>query len=457
MKRPDVNMLEGPILPNILAYTIPIILTSFVCIGFNTADLIIIGQFCGNLSYAAVSATSAVTNLVVTFFMRFSVGVSVTVAHAIGSNDEAGVQKAVHTAVPAAVIVGAVLTIAGLFLSMPILRMVNTPETVISLAHTYLCIYFGGIIFSILYNYCAAILHALGDTKSPLIFLTISGVINVALNLIFVTLLHLDVAGVAIATVISQAISAILVIRALMRRTDFCRFCFQKMRISWPHMMKIIRIGLPIGIQSSVSAISTTVIQSSVNSFGEIFMTGNAAAGTIDGYVHNFISCFGQAAVNFVGQNYGARKYDRVRKITLICLGCVIMIGLPLGLLANMFSVQLLSMFIKDSPESIAYGMIRVSLVCIPYFIGGMAEVASGSLRGLGVSSLPTIVTLLGYCGLRVVWIYTVFQIPAYHTPECLYLCFPISWIATLIVELVILVIVFNKRKHQHEGNLQNI
>lgn len=451
MKRPNVNMLEGPLLPNILSYTIPIIFSSFIGIGFYTADLIVIGQFCGKLSYAAVSATGVVTNLLVTFFMRFSVGVSVTVAHAIGKNDETDIQKAVHTAIPTAVIVGFILTVAGLLLSMPILRMVNTPDTVISLSHTYLCIYFSGMIFNILYNYCAAILHAIGDTKSPLALLTISGAINVVLNVLFVTLLHLDVVGVGLATVISQAISAVLVLRALMRRTDFCKFSLRKMAISWPHLRKIIQLGLPMGIQSSLSAISTTVMQSSINSFGEIFIAGSAAAGTIDSYIHNCIGCFAQASVNFVGQNFGARNYSRVRKITLVCLGCVIAIGLPLGLLSNIFSSQLLSMFIKDSPEAIAYGMIRISIVCIPYFICGMVEVISGTLRGIGTSTLPTIVTLFGFCGLRVAWVYTVFQIPAYHTPECLFLCFPLSWVATLMIEVVMLIIIFERKKRQQE------
>lgn len=454
MKKLNNSMLEGPLLPSILSYTLPIILTSFLNIGFHTADKIITGQFCGNMALAAVSAAGAPANLIVTLFMGLSVGVSVAVSQAIGAKNEAEVQKTVHTAVPTALIIGVVLTIFGLFTAKPLLRFLNTPESVLPMANTYLSIFYLGMTFNILYGYCAAILRAVGDTKSPLFFLALSGATNVVLNVIFVTLFHMDVAGVALATVISQAVSALLVIRTLLRRTDSCKLVVDELQISRPHLLKIIRIGLPAGIQSSLFAISNTVIQSSVNSFGEVFMSANAAAGSIDGYVYTTMTSFGQTAVNFVGQNHGARQYDRIRKVIFICLACVLVIGIPVGQLANRFSPQLLSMFIKDSPEAIAYGMIRISIVSVTYFLCGMLDVISGALRGLGASSVPMIVSVLGICGLRVGWIYSVFQIPEYHTPECLFFSYPLSWIVTLTVETVMLIFVYKKHKRIHEVSI---
>ena len=402
MKRMNQNMLQGPLFSNIILYTVPIILTSLLQLLFNAADLVVVGNFCGSVSVAAVGATGALTNLIVNLFIGLSVGAGVTVAHALGSQEDQVVHRTVHTALPAALVSGVILTVVGIALSETFLVLMDTPENVLSLSAVYMKIYFAGITFTMVYNYCASILRAAGDTKSPLIFLFIAGVINVVLNVIFVTLFDMNVAGVALATVISQAVSAVLVVIALMRRTDACKLSLSQMRFYKPQLLKIIRIGLPAGIQGSLFSISNVLIQSSINSFGDVFMSGNAAASNIEGFVYVSINSFSQTAVNFIGQNAGARQYRRVYKILWICLGCVMVVGLCGGLLAYSFGPTLLSIYIRDSAEAISYGMIRLGFICIPYFLCGLMDVSTGALRGMGASIAPMIISILGICGLRI-------------------------------------------------------
>ena len=311
MNQQNRNMLEGPLFPNIIRYTVPIILTSLLQLLFNAADLVVVGRFCGSVSVAAVGATGAITNLMINFFIGLSVGVGVAVAHGLGSREERVVHCTVHTALPTALISGAFLTVFGIAFSETFLKLMGTPDSVLPLSAVYMRIIFGGITFNMVYNFCASILRAAGDTKSPLIFLMFAGTLNVILNVIFVTQFHMNVAGVALATIISQGLSAVLVVIALMRRTDSCRLQLNKMRFYKPQLEKIIRIGLPAGIQSSLFSISNVLIQSSVNSFGDVFMSGNAAAGNIEGFVYVCLNAFQQTAVNFAGQNAGARQYRR--------------------------------------------------------------------------------------------------------------------------------------------------
>ena len=298
-------------------------------------------------------------------------------------------------------------------------------------------IYFAGISFTMVYNFSASILRAAGDTKSPLIYLTISGVINVCLNVIFVTCFHMNVAGVALATTVSQGISAILVVAALMRRTDACQLVLSKMRFYFPQLARIVRIGLPAGIQSSLFSISNVMIQSSINSFGGVLMSGNAAAGNIEGFLYVTINSFHQTAVNYIGQNVGAQQYQRVKKCLLICLGCVSVVGFSLSLLIYGFGPQLLSIYITDSQEAIAYGMIRFTYASLPYFLCGLMDVSTGALRGMGASIAPMIISVLGVCGIRIGWILTIFQIPQFHTPQCLYISYPVSWTITFLCQLL--------------------
>lgn len=453
MKRNNANMLQGPLFSGIILYTVPIILTSILQLLFNAADLVVVGRFCGSISVAAVGATGAITNLIINLFIGLSVGTGVTVAHALGSREDIVVHRAVHTALPAALVSGIILTIVGVSLSETFLHLMGTPENVLALSATYMKIYFGGITFNMVYNFCASILRAAGDTKSPLIFLTLAGVVNVVLNVIFVIVFHMNVAGVALATTISQGISAVLVVIALMRRTDACKLELNKMRFYKPQLMKIIRIGLPAGIQGSLFSISNVIIQSSVNSFGDILMSGNAAAGNIEGFVYVSINAFSQTAVNYIGQNAGAQQYKRVGKILGICLACVTAVGLVFGISAWYFGESLLSIYITDSPEAIAYGMIRLAYICLPYFLCGLMDVSTGALRGMGASIAPMVISVLGVCGIRIGWISTIFQMPQFHTPQCLYFSYTISWSITFLVQLAAFLRIYRKYTHTQLEN----
>ena len=449
MNQQNRNMLEGPLFPNIIRYTIPIILTSLLQLLFNAADLVVVGRYCGSVSVAAVGATGAITNLMVNFFMGLSIGVGVTVAHGLGGHEDEAVHRTVHTALPTAILSGIFLTVFGVSFSEKFLIMMGTPDNVLPLSAVYMRIIFGGIIFNMVYNFCAAILRAAGDTKSPLIFLLFAGTLNVVLNVVFVTQLHMNVDGVALATIISQCLSAVLVVSALMRRTDACRLYLNKLRIYMPQLKKIMLIGLPAGLQGCTFSISNVVIQSSINSFGDVFMSGSAAGSNIEGFVYVCLNAFQQASVNFVGQNAGAHQYHRIRKTLWVCLGCVTVVGLSIGSLVYCFSPSLLSIYITDSPEAIAYGITRIAFICLPYFICGLLEVTTGALRGLGASFVPMLISVLGVCGMRIVWIYTIFQVPKFHTPECLYISYPISWLITFLIQLAAFLVVFRKQARQ--------
>ena len=446
MKKQNQNMIQGPLFSNIILYTIPIILTSVLQLFFNAADLVIVGRFCGSISVAAVGATGSITALMVNLFIGLSVGVGVTVAHAIGGREDEAVHRTVHTAIPSALICGVFVTVIGVCFCGTFLRMMGTPENVLPLSTVYMRIYFAGITFTMVYNFCASILRAAGDTKSPLIFLSIAGVVNVVLNVIFVTQFHMNVAGVALATTISQGISAVLVVITLMRRTDSCKLVLRKMRIYAPQLTKIVRIGLPAGVQSSLFAISNVLIQSSVNSFGDIFMSGNAAAGNIEGFVYVGMNAFYQAAISFMGQNVGAGKYKRVNKILISAEACVIAIGLAMSMLVLLFDEPLLGLY-TDSPVVVEAGKVRLSVICTTYFLCGMMDVMVGALRGLGYSIAPMIVSLLGACAFRLLWIATVFQIDRFHTIETVYTSYPISWTLTFFAHVVTFIIVRHRLK----------
>lgn len=440
-------MTQGPLFRNIISYTIPIMLTGFLQLLFNATDLIIVGQFCGSISVAAVGATSAIINLIVNLFMGLSVGSGVSVAQAIGANDNRRIHRAIHTAIPTALMGGVILTIVGVAFSETFLKWMGTPNNVLSFSALYMKIYFAGIIFIMIYNFCASILRAGGDTKSPLIFLSITGVINVALNVIFVTVFDLNVAGVALATTISQAIAAILVLLALIKRTDACKLHLSKMRFYKEEFLQIVKIGLPAGIQGSLFSISNVVIQSSINSFGEVVMSGNAAALNIEGFMYVFLNAFHQTALNFTGQNVGANNYKRAKKVFLLSLGSVFVIGVAVSVSFYLAGPYLLKIYLPDSTEAVWFGLLRLKYLCLAYFLLGMMDVSGGALRGMGVSVAPMVISVLGICGLRIGWIYTIFQIPEFHTPECLYLSYAISWAITFTAQTVAYFITYNKKK----------
>ena len=441
----SADLTSGPMLQKIILFSVPLAASSILQLLFNAADVVVVGRFAGSTALAAVGSNGALINLLVNLFVGLSLGANVVAARCFGARDEKGVQDTVHTAVALGLVSGVLLAVVGFCAARGLLELMSCPEDVISLSTLYLKIYFIGMPMTMLYNFSSALLRAVGDTKRPLYCLAAAGLINVVLNLVFVILFQMSVAGVALATIISQAVSAVLVVIALMRRTDACKLYLNKLRFYKPQLAKILRIGLPAGIQSALFAISNVLIQSSVNSFGDVFMSGNAAASNLEGFVYVCLNAFHQSAVNFVGQNAGAKQYHRVRQTLWICLGCVTVVGLVLGSLVYVFGPSLLSIYITDSPEAISYGMTRLAFICLPYFTFGMMDVTTGALRGIGASFVPMMISVLGVCGLRIVWIYTIFQIPQYHTPQCLYLSYLVSWVITFIVQLAAFLIVFRR------------
>lgn len=445
MNSKSADLTEGKLLKRIILYTIPIILTGALQLLFNAADLVVIGQYCGSVSVGAVGATAPVISLLVNLFIGLSVGSGVAVAHGIGAGKEEDVHRVVHTSIPLAVICGVILTAIGIIGAETILSLMDTPDDALELSTEYMRIYFCGITASMLYNFGSAILRAAGDTKSPLIYLTTAGVLNVLLNLLFVIVLKMDVSGVALATAISQCLSAVLIICALMKREDSCRLKLKEIRIYKHQLFRILQIGFPAGIQSSLFAISNVIIQSSVNSFGLAVLSGNAVAQNIEGFVYTSMNSVSQTALNFIGQNHGAGKFDRVRRINLICLAFVFVTGITLGLIAFIFGRPLLSIYISDSDESIKYGIIRIAYICIPYFLCGLMDVATGSLRAIGSSITPLIITVTGVCGFRILWIYTVFQ--KFHSLEILYISYTVSWAMTFITETVVFIFMLRNQQ----------
>lgn len=452
MQKRNQDMLRGPLFGGIIAYTIPIVLTSILQLLFNAADLVVVGRYCGSVSVAAVGATGSITALIVNLFVGLSVGAGVTVAHGVGSREDAVVHRTVHTAIPMALISGVVLTVVGVLFSGTFLEWMGTPENVMNLSTVYMRIYFAGITFTMVYNFAASILRAVGDTKSPLIFLTIAGVINVVLNVFFVTRLHMNVAGVALATTISQGVSAAAMVIVLMRRTDAARLSLKKLRLFKPQMLKMIRIGLPAGVQSSLFSISNVLIQSSVNSFGDVLMSGNAASQNLESFLYVSMNSFHQTAVNYIGQNVGAKQYDRVKRIVWICLGSVAVLGLAMGTGMCVFGEQLLGIYITDSQEAISWGLIRLCIICQAYFVCGLMDVSTGALRGMGASVSPMIISVLGVCGIRIGWIMTIFKLPRFHTPQSLYYSYLFSWTVTFLIQVCAFVIVYRRHRQRLEN-----
>lgn len=442
-----IDMCNGPIFINVIKYTVPIILTGILQLLFNAADLMVVGWFCGSNSVGAVGSTGSMINLIINLFIGIASGVSVVTAKTIGARKSAETSRIVHTAVPLGFLAGGFLTVVGLLVSTPLLRLMDTPGELLDLASLYTRIYFCGMIPNLGFNFCAAILRAAGDTKSPMKYLTIAGVVNVVLNVIFVTLFHMDVAGVALATVISQTVSFALVLRALICREDDCAFDFKQMHVYPAELKKILRVGLPAGIQSSIFSISNVIIQSSVNSFGAAAVAGNAAGGNIEGFVYIGMNAFYQTSLNFTGQNIGAGKLDRVKKALTVCVLSVVTIGATLGFVFRLLAPQLLTFYITDNPEAIAYGIKRMNYVCQFYFMCGVMECMTGALRGMGASVVALLISVIGVCGVRLGWIFTVFRMEQFHSLDSLYFSYIISWGACIAAQVIAFVWRYKKEK----------
>ena len=444
-----IDMLSGPLAWPLITYAVPIMLTSVLQLLFNAADLVVVGAYCGSFSVAAVGATGAITNLIVNLFIGLSVGTGVAVAHGIGSREWEQVRNTVHTAVPMALVSGLFLTVLGVSLSGSILRAMGTPEEVLGLATTYMEIYFMGITAHMLYNFCASMVRAAGDTKSPLVILTVAGVVNVGLNIPFVRYLGRNVDGVALATVLSETGAAIAIVILMVRRTDGCRLDLRKLRFHKEPLKKMLRIGIPAGIQSCMFSLSNVLLQSAVNGFGAVAVSGNAAVANLEGFMYVIENSFNQTAVNFVGQSCGALQFRRVKKVTGLCMVYAAVAGILFGGLMCLFGPQLLSLYITDSPEAIAIGISRMFVDVAPYFLFGLQDVVTGALRGIGASFVSMILTVLGICGIRVLWIYTVFQIPRFHSQTMLYISYPLSWIVTLVIQLTAFAVIFRRMQRR--------
>ena len=427
----EMDMCHGPLFGKILRFAVPLILSGMLQILFNAADVIVVGHYSGNDALAAVGSTASLINLLINLFMGTSVGANVLVARYFGSKNEKAIHETVHTAITLALICGVIMLVLGIAISAPMLTLMGTPDNVLPYSVLYMRIYFIGMPALVVYNFGAAILRAVGDTKRPLYFLTAAGVINIIFNLIFVIVFKLGVAGVAIATTISQTISAVLVLLCLYRTTGVYRLEFRKLRLYKDKLLSILRIGLPAGIQGAMFNISNLLVQSSINSFGSIVMAGNTAANNVDGFLNVTSTAIQQTSLSFISQNMGAGEYKRVDKVLAECLALVIGVELVLGLGSYAIGGQLLHIFSPDA-EVIKYGVIRMGFICAPYAICSVMDVLAGSLRGLGYSLLPTIVALLGICVFRVIWVTTIFK--ANHTLFMLYIIYPISWGITALV-----------------------
>ena len=438
-----MDMTEGPLAAKVLFFALPIMLSGILQLVFNAADTIVVGRFAGNQALAAVGSVGSLNNLIISLFIGLSVGANVVVARYTGSRNHRAVSDTVHTAVLLSVIGGVFLSLVGVFLAHPLLLLMGSPEDVIDLAVLYVRILFIGMPVQMLYNFCAAILRAIGDTKRPLYFLTVAGVINVLLNLLFVVAFHMSVAGVALATIISQAVSAWLVLHSLMIMEGPTHLSLRRLRLHPKYLKEIVRIGLPAGIQSSFFSLSNVVIQSSVNSFGSIVIAGNSAAANVGNFIYQAMNTFHQAIICFAGQNIGARKPRRIITSIKVCMLWAVVFGLLLGVLSCVFGEHLLALYSSD-PAVIAAGLERMYIVCAPYFLCGMMDVMTGALRGIGYSVLPMVVSLLGACVFRILWVATIFA--AVPTMQCLMISYPVSWLMTFLVLVAFFRLIWKRR-----------
>ncbi len=437
-----MDMCSGSVLKKMLLFSLPLMASGVLQLLFNAADVIVVGRFAGDISMGAVGSTSSLINLFTNLFVGLSVGVNVIVARAHGAGDYNLLHDSVHTAMLVSVISGTILAVLGFILA---------PEFQLPLAVLYLRIYFLGMPACMIYNFGAAILRAVGDTKRPLYFLTTAGAVNVLLNMLFVIVFKMDVAGVALATVISQLISAGLVVLCLTKDDSAIHLDIRKLKIKSKILFSFFKIGLPAGFQGVIFSLSNVVIQSSVNLFGDTVISGNSAAASIEGFIYMAMNTFHQAAISFTGQNVGAGRYDRINKILKSALLCVAVTGLATGWISYLFGRPLLGIY-SNTSEVIDAGMVRLSVIVTTYAVCGMMDVMVGMLRGLGYAVMPMIVSLLGACGLRILWIATVFRIPDYHNVFTVYLSYPISWLLTLLAHLICFAVIWKRIKKQNSN-----
>lgn len=441
-RRGILDMTSGPFLKKVLIFSIPLMLTGILQLIYNAADVMVIGRFAGSTSLAAVGSTSSLVNLIINLFIGLSTGAGVITARHIGASLGDRIHKSVHTAMAISVVSGFAVGVFGILMSEIFLTLMGTPDDVLPLAALYLKIYFLGAPGSLIYNFGASIVRSTGDTKRPLYILAFSGLINVVLNVILVVGFHFDVAGVAIATIVAQYISAILIVLRLTHLENACKLRLKRIRIYKEELKDIIKIGLPAGFQSSLFSFSNVLIQSTINTFGSIAMAGNTAATNADAFIYTSTNAIAQTAMTFTSQNIGAKKHENIRKIYFLCLGLAFFISAVLGGVGLIFPEQILGIFTTD-PAVIEIGKERLYIMMSTYFICSLMDVSGCQIRGMGKSIEPMIITLLGACGLRVLWLYTGF--PLKKELWNLYLSYPLSWTVTFVA-LFICYFVFEKR-----------
>lgn len=445
----EIDMCNGPLTRKIITYCIPLALSGILQLLYNAADIIVVGRFTGPTALAAVGSTGSLINLIVNLLIGLSVGASVCVANFYGAGREKDVRETVHTAMLISVIGGVIVSVVGMVFAKTFLGWMGSPDDVIDQATLYLRIYFVGMPLTMAYNFASAIFRALGDTKRPLYYLAVSGLVNVILNLIFVIVFKMGVAGVAIATVVAQAVSTTLIILCMIRSHSVIHLQRDMLRIHGDKLKEIVRVGLPAGLQGTIFSISNVLIQSSINSFGSIAIAGNSASSNLEGFMYTSMNSVYQAALSFAGQNMGARKYSRLKKVLCNCLAIVTGIGIGMGAIMYLFRYQLLGIYSSDM-DVINFGIERLELFCLTYFTCGAMDVMVGQMRGMGYSIVPMIVSLVGVCGIRIVWIFTVFK--ASNSLLTLYMSYPVSWVVTLAVHFSTFLYVYHKVKQRTDG-----
>lgn len=447
----EIDMCNGSILDKLISFSIPLMLSGILQLLFNAVDIIVVGRFTGSEALAAVGSTTALINVFVNFFIGISLGSNVLAARFYAAGKDKEMSETVHTAITLALISGIVMGIVGVVSAKGALQLMDTPDNVLDLSTLYMRIYFVGMPFFMLYNYGAAILRAVGDTKRPLMFLIVSGATNVVLNLILVIRFHLGVAGVAIATVISQGISCVLVLRCLYYSEGSYQLRFSKLGMKARHVKQIFQVGVPAGIQSTIINFSNVLLQSSVNSFGSVAMAGYTAANNILGFLYVSVNSITQACMSFTSQNYGVRKFKRMDRILLECLGLTVTVSLIFGGGSYLFGSELMHIYTK-SADVVACGTDIMLYTTVTYFLCGIMDLFPGALRGMGHSAVPMILSVVGTVGTRIVWIYWVF--PQHRALDFLFISYPVSWILTIVMQVICFYFV-RKRVHGKEGLIQ--
>ncbi len=455
-QKTEIIMIEGNLFSKLLIVAVPFVLSGILQLLYNAADLIVCGKYGSEHAVAAISATNSLINLIINLFMGLSVGANVLLARCFGEQNKEKGQKVVYTAMISSVVCGIVMGLFGFLMSRTFLTLTGTPTDIIDLSTTYLKIYCLGIPFSMIYNFGASLLRAIGDTKRPFVILALSGLCNVSLNLLFVIVFKMDVAGVSLATIISQGISAFFVVLCMINNKGFFNFKFKQMKFYKKEALEILKIGLPAGIQSTIFSLSNVLIQSSVNSLGTNVMDGSGASGSLEGFVYTSMNAVATSCVAFVSANYGAKKKNNIKKVIMYTCLLVVLMDFIVGSIILTFQDQLLGLYV-NTEEAMAAGKQRIVIIIGTYFLCGLMDTFAYSLRGIGYSITPAVVSLIGACGIRVLWIFTIFRMDEFHSIFGVALSYPISWIITALAQFTIFLFLFSKIKFDKNNQLDVI